>query len=407
MWVAFLLLLSITCTMVVIYLICRPGSAQPPDTEHDLLAYGEQLHEIEGRREGDALSEEDADRLKRDIYRRILATERKLGNRSPAVQMSVLSRTTVSLLAVLILIPGTYAVLHYSGYRHMPDMPIGHRLVMAAELHASRPTQHEYLDLYGTAAELDTVESGSDASARIALLRERTIAEPDDITAFEMLAAGEASLGNYAAAIEALRASISLSGIAPNASQHVQLALYLIAEANGYVSHEAEAQISAALERDPENLRARYFHGLMNMQTGRPDLAFRSWYGLLDSLQPGDPVERLVRDGLPYAAEAAGIEHNTYIEEMIPMPSEQAAVIMSMPESERNEMIIGMVEGLASRIDAPDASAEEYGMLIVSLTVLGRNDEASRVLERAMSRFAGNAVDEEIIRNAAERAGLR
>jgi cytochrome c-type biogenesis protein CcmH len=64
------------------------------------------------------------------------------------------------------------------------------------------------------------------------------------------------------------------------------------------------------------------------------------------------------------------------------------ATITSLPGNEQQAAIRGMVESLAQRLDANGGTAEEWGRLVRSYTVLGERDKASASLGKARLALA-------------------
>lgn len=76
---------------------------------------------------------------------------------------------------------------------------------------------------------------------------------------------------------------------------------------------------------------------------------------------------------------------------------DQVAAIQEMPEAEQQEMIRGMVEGLAARLESQPDDLEGWLMLGRSWSVLGENDKAISAFQRAASMMpAGSSERAEI-----------
>jgi cytochrome c-type biogenesis protein CcmH len=67
------------------------------------------------------------------------------------------------------------------------------------------------------------------------------------------------------------------------------------------------------------------------------------------------------------------------------------AAAQEMSAEERQDMISGMVAGLAERLATEGGSAQEWARLINAYGVLGRNEDAQAVLQEAQTVFAGSA----------------
>ncbi|KAG1648682.1 Cytochrome c-type biogenesis protein CycH [Nymphon striatum] len=112
-------------------------------------------------------------------------------------------------------------------------------------------------------------------------LRETVAQRPDDLQGHILLAQNEARMGDFGAAAVAQEKALRIKGDGITASDVSDYGELLVLAAGGYVSPEAETAFRAALARDETDERARYYVGLMMVQTGRPDIAFRLWDALL------------------------------------------------------------------------------------------------------------------------------
>jgi cytochrome c-type biogenesis protein CcmH len=237
-------------------------------------------------------------------------------------------------------------------------------------------------------------------------LRAAVAARPDDPTGLELLARNEAGLGNFEAAMAAQAALLTLKGQASTADDHAAQAELMILAAGGYVSPEAEAELTRALQIDPANGTATYYAGLMFLQTGRPDRTFALWAPLLERAAAGDLWVEPLRARLgAVAAEAGAINYRLPPSAAGPT-AEDVAAAAGMTAEEREAMIRGMVEGLSDRLATEGGPASDWARLIGALGVLGETDRARAIHAEAQTRFAGRAADLEALRAAAEAAGL-
>jgi cytochrome c-type biogenesis protein CcmH len=231
---------------------------------------------------------------------------------------------------------------------------------------------------------------------------------PADLEGHRLLARNESGLGNYAAAIAAQQQVIAILGESVSADDHAMLAEMMILAAGGYVSPEAEAEITRTLQLDPLNGTATYYAGLMFAQVGRPDRTFALWAPLLDRSQPADPWVAPLRAQLMQVASEAG-EDNYELPGTAALPGPDAdamAAAAEMTPEERQEMVRGMVAGLSERLATQGGSAEEWARLITAYGVLGETDRARAIWAEAQQRFAGRAEDLEAVRAAAAQAGV-
>jgi cytochrome c-type biogenesis protein CcmH len=209
-------------------------------------------------------------------------------------------------LTAAVVVGGTIALYLWLGAPGYPDLPLATRIEMAEAARANRPDQAS-----AEAEAANMARPGVEASAEYLALMERlraTVAErPDDVQGHRLLARNEAALGNYVAARAAQDRVVALLGETATAQDLADQADLMVMAAGGYVSPEAEAVLARALARDPRNGAARYYSGLLMAQTGRADLAFQLWDGLLRESAPTDPWVPPIRAQIRAVAEIAGV----------------------------------------------------------------------------------------------------
>ncbi len=162
-----------------------------------------------------------------------------------------------------------------------------------------------------------------------------------------------------------------------------------IAAAGGYVSPEAEAALSEALRREPDNRLARllFRHDVRASGSARHDL--RAMEPLLQNAPPGDPFaacdpspdrtgRRRSRGALYPARRAARPVRGRY------------RGSGEMTADDRTGMIRGMVEGLSDRLASEGGPPEDWARLITALGVLGETDRATAIWTEAQQVFAGS-----------------
>jgi cytochrome c-type biogenesis protein CcmH len=239
-------------------------------------------------------------------------------------------------------------------------------------------------------------------------LRAAVANRPDDAQGHILLAQTEARLGNFSAAARAQGGLVRIRGDAVTATELGDYAELLVLAAGGYVSPEAEAVLRATLDLDESDGRARYFIGLMRVQTGRPDIAFRLWDQLLRRGPEDAAWIAPIRQQIQQVAALAGVRYEIpAIGSGAPGPSQadiDAAAEMSV--SDRMEMIGAMVDGLSDRLATQGGPATDWARLITSLAVLGQPDQARAVFDNAMQVFDGDPGALDIIRDAGSQAGV-
>lgn len=368
----------------------------------DLDVYRDQLAGVERDQARGLIAEAEAERLRVEVSRRLLDADRSA---QAAVETGSdprrATRVAAALAATAVLAGGAalYLALGAPGY---PDLPIELRRQMAEELRSDRPAQEV------AEAEAAAMQTPIEPDPRHAELMEQlraTLEErPDDLQGHTLLARNEASLGNFPAARRAQERVLELRGDQADAADWADYALLLVYAAGGYVSPQAEAAAAEVLRRDPSNGAGRYLTGLLHAQTGRPDLAFRIWRPLLEESAPHDPWTLPIRDRIGDVARQAGVDYRPP-DPRGPDQDDMAAAADMAPEDQQ-QMIRGMVEGLASRLADEGGPAEDWARLINALGVLGETDRAGAIYAEAQTAFAADAADLALIDDAARRAGV-
>lgn len=365
----------------------------------DLAVYKDQLKEVDRDLARGILTEAEAKQVRVEVSRRILAADRAEdeaeGRQGP--------KAAAILVTVAVVFGGAGWVYTQIGAPGYPDLPIEERLATAAELRASRPGQ---ADAEARVPPSPALDVDPRLPGLVQQLRDALSDRPDDLQGYVLLANNEALLGDFQAAYAAQSRVLELRGTAADYADYADL---LILAAGGYVSPEAEVALNAALDRDPANGSARYYAGLLAIQTGRPDQAFTLWRPLLEEGPPDAPWIAPIRAQIEQAAQAAGVRYTLPAETAAPLrgPStDDMAAAQEMAPEDRAAMIEGMVAGLADRLANEGGPPEEWAQLINALGVLGRQDEARAIADEAEQVFAGEAVALEIISTARERVGI-
>jgi cytochrome c-type biogenesis protein CcmH len=286
-----------------------------------------------------------------------------------------------------------YWVLGAPGY---PDMGLESRLADLDAGISGRPSQEAELQRIGR--------------VRDAALDDRLGAELAQITDPDVLRDRFRAAFETGGRQEALRVQerlLAVLGDAATSNDHANLALALVAEADGYVSPEAEAALRLSLQADMGNELARYLVGEMFVQGGRFDQAFRFWRPLAEGGNPAAPWTASIRERIGTVAELAGVRYALPEAAAAPGPTgEDVAAAGEMSPEDRQAMIEGMVAQLSDRLATEGGSVEEWNRLIRSLAILERLPEAQTIYDEAKVKFEGRPAELSFLRLAAVETGL-
>lgn len=138
------------------------------------------------------------------------------------------------------------------------------------------------------------------------------------------------------------------------------------------------AKLEARLEKEPNDAAGWRMLGWSYQNTGRPDKA-RDAYDRGLAVDPSNAELKTARAALGGMANATASGPT----------SEQVAAADAMPEQDRQAMIQGMVEGLASKLSQSPHDEDGWTKLIRSRVVLGDPAKAAEALKAAQRTFAG------------------
>lgn len=367
----------------------------------DLQVYRDQLKAVERDVARGVLNADEAERVRVEVSRRILEADKARGAVAEAAPRG--ATMAVIVLAAAVVLGGSLGLYALIGAPNYPDQPIADRLAAADALRANRPSQAE---MEAEAPARPPIEPDAEFKALIEQLRTAVKERPDEVQGFVLLARHEAQLGNLAAAHAAQARVIALKGDAADGRDYITFAALLIEAAGGQVSDIADMALAETLSREPGNKLARYYVGLMHLQTRRPDQTFKFWEPLLREGPPDAPWIGPIRQRIEAVAQLAGVDYVLPATTPLPGPSaEDIEAAGEMSAEDRNAMIEGMVAQLGERLAAEGGPPEDWARFIQALGVLGRTEQAAAVWAEAQGFFADHP-GLETIRAAAEAAGV-
>ncbi len=403
-WIAIVLLATAMAGLLAIALL-RGQRHTGPAEAFDVQVYRDQLTEVDRDLQRGVISDEDAERLRTEISRRILAADAKTLSTGAAGTQPQTLGVTVAVVITGLLVGGSYWLYAQIGAPGYGDLGLANRMEMAELARANRPSQQEAESQLPPTEE---TEIQPEYAALVQRLRGAVEDRPGDLQGNLLLARSEAAMGNYIAAYAAQQQVLSIKGDAATGKDYADLADMMVLAAGGYVSPEAERVLEAALTREPDNGVSLYYMGLMMAQTGRPDIAFRLWDRLLRQ-SPADaawlpPILSQIEE---MAFRAGVSDYQVPTVAGIPGPSaDDVEAAGEMSTEDRQEMIRGMVARLSDRLATEGGTPEEWARLISSLGVLGDEAQAIAIWNNAQEVFADNPAALDVVREGARAAGL-
>lgn len=386
-------------TVVVTALVGMPllRAPQPKETNPDIAFYKSQLAELDRDEAAGRIAPDDAATARIEVSRRLLAADADHHSTAETRRMPLLAAGLGAL--VLVGSVGLYSQIGAPGYG---DFPLAKRLAAAQAVRDTRPSQEAMQDNALPAPPPDVPD---EYRATVDQLRKIVPTRPNDSEGWRLLALHEGQMRNYAAAAEAQAHFIALQGDAVTLDQLVYLADVMVAAAGGFISPQAELVVDDILALDPEHHAGRYYKGALYYQTDRADVAFRYWRPVVANGDPTTYHVNAARSQIEDAAFLAGEVKYTLPPAAGPT-AEDIENAQSLAPDERAAMISGMVQQLSDRLASEGGTAQDWARLITAHGVLGNTDQATAIYGEAISVFGASQDALDILRDAAERAGV-
>jgi cytochrome c-type biogenesis protein CcmH len=331
-----LMVMTALAVLAVLWPLSRHRDAVDP-AEPNAQFYRDQVAEIERDRERGLLSDAEAEAARAEAGRRLI---RASATANPCVvalgEPALRRRRAVSALALSVVPILALAVYGAYGSPQLAGQPLSVRL-------KERP---EELDL---------------ASA-LARIEAHLAKEPQDGRGWEVVAPVYLRIGRADDAVRAYEAALRLLGQEPT-----RLANYgeaLVFAGDGIVSAEARAAFEKAIGLNPSTPKARFYLARAAEQDGNREQAKEEYSAILAFSPPDAPWAAVVKEQLARLDDSKGAS----------VPNRAA--------------IVGMVEGLAARLDAQGGSADEWTRLMRSYVVLGEPAKAKAAAEKARQALA-------------------
>ncbi len=347
LWFVFALMTAAAIFAVLLPLGLRGNK---PVQGSEASVYKDQLAEIDRDLAAGLIAANEAEAARTEIGRRLLAAADPAAN--APLQSSRTLRRVAAVVGMIGLPAVALAVYLPLGSPRMPDFPLAER---------SRAPDAQPLD------------------GLVAQVEQHLEKNPTDGRGWSVLAPVLLRIGRYDEAVRAFRNSLTYNG--ESAERHSDLGEALTAAANGVVTAEAKAEFERALALKADEVKASYFLGLAAEQDGRKADAAKIWHAMLNKAAPDAPWRPLVQAALVRVGSPAA-----------PALSDQAvAAAKDMKADDREAMIRGMVERLATRLKENGGDVEGWLRLVRAYLVMGERDKAMSALNDARQAVANDA----------------
>jgi cytochrome c-type biogenesis protein CcmH len=394
LWIVLTVLTSLAVAGLTVPLVRRHDLGA--ERESNIAILKRQLGEIDAQQTTGSLGQDEAEGMRTEIKRRILAEGRVSEGTARTLDQRALPWVAIAIAGVVALAAtGLYAIMG------RPDLPAAHAI--AAGPQEANETGHPIADV----------------STMIAQLEAKLRANPNDPEGWRMLAWSYNTVGRPgdAAGAYARAAALDPKNVEyPSAEGDA-----LVNAAQGQVTPNALAAFQTALKIDPNDPRARYYMALHEDQQGKHDQAMADWITLLKSAPPGaawagqvrDFVERIARDRHidiagklpPVTTAPAAPAMDQQASQPGPTPDQMQAA-NQMPTGDREAMIHQMVDKLAGELKTNPHDADGWMRLMRARMVLGEADKAAAAYHDAKIAFANSPTDLDQLQKAAQSLGI-
>lgn len=385
-WLAFAFLAAAVIAAVIVPL-ATARRAPPVRAAFDRAVYRDQLREIDREVERGLLTAAEAAAGRLEIERRLLAgaaAEARSGTSAGSMLPSA-PRTLIIALALAVPL-GAVAVYLSNGSPQLPDQPYWARAAERALVDANGA-----LDLDKTAAALEA----------------RLKDAPDNAESWLLLARTQAARGRWQDSAAAYHQALVLTKQRPDVA--ASFGEMLVMAADGIVAPAARDAFAMALARDPGNAPARYYLALADAQAGKSEAAIEAWQKLLADSPADAPWVPTVKARIADTAKAAGLPVPAPPSPKAPTPgpsAEDLAGAAQMSSEQRAQMVRGMVERLAVRLQEDPSDLQGWLRLGRAYEVLDEPEKAADAYGHAATlqpddvSILGHEVDALLARHA-------
>jgi len=350
LWFVFALM-TVAAIFAVLLPLGRSGRAQNQGSE--VAVYKDQLAEIERDLGTGLIAAPEAEAARVEISRRLLAAAASDPATAPKSSLKWRRAAAVLALAGLPLVAiGVYMPL---GSPKLQDFPLAQRARGSGS---------------GMAQSLENL---------VVQVEQHLEKNPTDGRGWNVLAPVLERLGRFDDAVRAYRNSLTYNGESPE--RRSDLGEALSAAAGGVVTAEAKVEFERAHALNADDPKANYFLGLAAEQDGRKDDAANIWRTLLAKAPADAPWRPLVQSSL------ARVGGGT----MPALSDETIAASKDMAEGDRNAMVRGMVERLATRLKQNGDDVEGWLRLVRAYLVMGDRGKAVGASADARQAVASDA----------------
>ncbi|ABR59489.1 c-type cytochrome biogenesis protein CcmI [Sinorhizobium medicae] len=374
-------ILTAAVAAVLLLPLMRAAAPLPSRHSHDIEVYRDQLGELARDRDAGLIGSEEAELARAEIARRMLAAsaaDQAAAERTPKRLLS----NRLSQAFIFLCLPAIGLCLYLTtGSPGVPAQPLAARLA----------------------------DPNGDVNILIAKAENHLALNPEDGAGWDLLAPIYMRHGRLEDAVAAYDRAIRLLG--PTPARMGGYAEALVAQGGGLVTSEAQNALRKALALDPNDPRSAFYLALGLKQEGKNAEALSAFRKLAGSSPADAPWLPLVNQHIaeladsPAAVGPTGPAATGPAAPGNPTPGDIAAA-KEMNDGDRQSMIRGMVDSLASRLKEDPANLEGWMRLIRSYVVLDQRDRAEEALHEGLIAFPATGVQGKQLLALAQELGL-
>ncbi len=337
----------------------------PERAQYDRAVYRDQLREVERDVARGVLNPAEAAAARLEIQRRLLAvtTDKDWSIRGSG-------RSPIMAAAAAIFVIASAGGLYWRlGAPGLPDAPFANRPPSQA---AASDAEAPHVDMRAAAESLEKKLAADPSSAERWVLYARTVSMMND----------------WDKARNAYKHAIDLGDT--SADVFAGFGEMLVMASQGIVDPEARKAFTSALKSDSANDVARYYLGLADAQAGDVRKAIAAWLALAADVPEDSPMREAIARGIADAARSGGIEAPPLPKGQPPQPKttngpspDQIDAAADLPPAERDKMIGGMIEKLATRLQSEPGDIDGWLRLGRAYAVQGQSEKAVDAYDRA------------------------
>ena len=413
LWIILTLMVAIAAAVLTIPLV-RRHEARADARTATLAVLRDQLADVDVQLAAGVLPPADAEGLRIEIKRRMLAAGHIPEEARAALSSRTLSGVAIGLAALVALAGGAL-------YATMGKPGLGGIAVPVAP--GSAPP--------AGAPAATGPEGAGEIAALVAGLEKKVAANANDPEGWRMLGWSYFQMQRFDDSARAYGKAVAIN---PDGTGYQSAwGEALVQAANGSVTPAAAQAFAKARAQDGADARARYFLGVKKQQDGDAKGALDDWIGLLGESATDAPWVPQLRGVIEQTALEAKIDVSARLAALRPptsggatvaappmpglagaapagvMPgpsADQVAGAAAMSSGDRQAMIRGMVDGLAQKLKANPRDEAGWLRLMRARSVLGDNAAAAKARNDALAAFAGDAATQARIRAAATEIGI-